>query len=105
MATARTSHSCGHVTTAAGEDEIVVVGGYSGGGSLDSVEIFSISDMAWRSGMKKISTCGYFILEIFPSPQGNDFPVPIYGHAATNFGSSFIVGGGYGNGYYKTIYR
>ena len=49
MATARTSHTCSHVTTTAGEDEIVVVGGYSGE-SLKSVEIYSIKYMAWRSG-------------------------------------------------------
>ena len=48
---------------------------------------------------------GVIYIEPLPSLLGNDFPVPIYGHAATNFGGSFIVGGGYGNGYYNEIYR
>ena len=53
MATARTSHTCSHVTTTDGEDEIVVVGGYSGK-SLKSVEIYSTSNMEWRSGIPRI---------------------------------------------------
>ena len=50
MPTGRLNNFCGKITTAFGEEEIVVAGGHSGGAVTDVVEIFSVDTGTWRTG-------------------------------------------------------
>ena len=49
----RYSHSCGLVADPIRGPEIIVMGGYSGGGSddyLDTVDIYTVNTDSWREG-------------------------------------------------------
>jgi hypothetical protein len=48
--THRNKHGCGRVTSQTGTREIVVAGGVSTVEYLDSVDIFNLESMSWRSG-------------------------------------------------------
>ena len=59
MITPRNRHTCSHITTTEGDDEIIVVGGDLGTGNHDwpkynAVQIYSVKNRTWRSGMHKV---------------------------------------------------
>ena len=51
MPTGRLNNFCGQVNTAQGKQEIVVAGGNDGLSVIDTVEIFSVEDETWRTGL------------------------------------------------------
>lgn len=86
MAETRYGPICGTITRDDGETEVVVAGGKSETEVFKSTEIFSLSDMAWRSGP--------------------DLPLAIESATAVQFGDSFLaIGGVDANGtHLKTFY-
>ena len=51
LPTARRNAFCAKVTTGLGEEEVVVAGGYDGSSRLDDVQIFSVTNGNWRTGV------------------------------------------------------
>ena len=79
------------VRNAAGEEEVVVIGGQGVTGTLDVVEIFSVKDRTWREGpdcMQAQFVC------IRSTPTAKPLPSPMMYTTTVQFGDTFLLVGG-----------
>jgi len=92
MRQARRDHACGVYQGAAGQQVLLVTGGYSD--SAGYVDLSSTEVATYSSGGQ---------LEEWREVDGGELPSPRLGLQATLVGDILFVTGGYGNGYFTSI--